>query len=102
MATPLCHQIYQGSDSTATGTTYAIGGGTVQLVTIGKNVIFRLTATTPVNIRFGDASLTTATANDLYVPANLPEFFDMGSNLTTIAIYAAAASSVNICLRSRQ
>lgn len=101
MATPLCYQIHQGSDSTASGSTTAVGAGAIALVTIGKNQIFRLVCSTPVNIRFGDSSITTATGNDVLVPANLPEFFDMGSNLSTIAIFAVAASSVNISIVSR-
>jgi hypothetical protein len=101
MATPLFYQIHQGSDSTPSGSTTAIGTGAIAVITIGQNTIFRLIATTPVNIRFGNSSITTATAQDLLVPANLPEFFDMGTNLTTIAVYAPAASSVNISLVSR-
>jgi hypothetical protein len=101
MATPLCYQIHQGSDTTASGSTTAIGAGATVVIPIGQNQIFRLIASTPVNIRFGDSSLTTATANDVLVPANLPEFFDMGTNLSTIAIFAVAAASVNISIVSR-
>lgn len=101
MATPVFFQIHQGSDSVASGTTYVMGTGATQVVSIGKNNIFRITATTGVNIRFGDSSITTATANDVYVPGNMPpEFFDMG-NMTTIAILAVAASNVNISIVSR-
>lgn len=101
MSTPLSYQIHQGSNTTASATNTSIGTGAIGLFTIGKNVIFRIVASTPVNIRFGDSAITTATASDVLVPANLPEFFDMGANLTTIAVFAVAAAVVNISIVSR-
>jgi hypothetical protein len=102
MATPLFYQIHSNSsDSVASGITTAITTGAVATFTIGPNKIFRIVATTPVNVRFGDSNITTATAQDVYIPANYVEFFDMGTNLTTIAVFAAAASSVNVSIVSR-
>jgi len=101
MSTPLSYQIHQGSDTTPSGTTIAVGAGLSVTFKVNKNNIFRVICSTPINIRFGDDSITTATADDVLVPANLPEFFDMGTNLSTIAIFAVAASSVNISICSR-
>lgn len=100
MATPLVFPIVKGSDSVANGVTTSIGSGTVATFTVNPNTLFRITATTAINVRFGDASITTATAQDLQIPANTPEIFDSG-NATTIAVFAVATASVNVVLLAR-
>jgi len=100
MATPLFYPIVKGSDGVANATTTAITAGAVATFTVNPNTLFRITGTTGINVRFGDSSITTATANDMYIPANLPEIFDSG-NATTIAVYAVANSSVNVTLLAR-
>lgn len=100
MATQLIFPIIKGSDGVANATTTAVGAGTVVTFTVNPNTLFRITGTTGINVRFGDSSITTATAQDMYIPANLPEIFD-SSNATTIAVYAVAASSVNVTLLAR-
>lgn len=100
MATQLIFPIVKGSDGVANGTTTSVGSGTSSVFTVNPNTLFRITATVGINVRFGDASITTATANDLYIPANTPEIFDSG-NATSIAVFAAATSSVNVVLLAR-
>jgi hypothetical protein len=100
MATPLFIPIFRGSDSGTGSSTTAIGTGAVGVFQLGNNVVIRVVATVAVNIRFGDSSITTATAQDIYLPANTVELFDMGTN-TAIAVFAAAASSFNLSIVSR-
>lgn len=100
MSTPLSYQIHSGSNGNAGATNTSIGTGTVATFAFGPNTILRIVASTPVNIRFGTAAITVATANDILIPANVPEFFDMGGN-TGIAIFAVATSVVNISVVSR-
>jgi hypothetical protein len=100
MATPVVYPIVRGSDALASGVTTAVGTGAVGIFTVNPNTLFRIVATTPVNVRFGTSAITTATAQDMYIPANVPEIFDSGS-ATTIAVFAVAAASVNVVLLSR-
>jgi len=100
MATPRFYSIVKGSNGVANATNTAILAGNVAIFTIGANTLFRITATAGVNIRFGDASITTATANDLYLPPNLPEIFDSG-NTVKIAVFAVANATVNVTLLAR-
>lgn len=100
MATPLFFEIHHGSNGVASATTTAIGIGAISVFQIGQNNIVRIVATTAVNVRFGDTNITTATAQDVLVPANTVQYFDMGTSVA-IAVFAVAASSVNISIVSR-
>ena len=58
-------------------------------------MLFRIAVSLPVTIRFGTTTnLTTATATDIYIPANTPEIFDMGHINNAICIYAFNAATV--------
>lgn len=100
--TPISFQIpANGSNSTPSAVTTAIGAGATSVFTIGHNNIIRVIASTPVNIRFGPTGLTTATVQDILIPAGVAEFFDMGRQHECIAVFATAASSFNYAIVSR-
>jgi hypothetical protein len=105
MATPVCFPITQiGNNTTASGTTISVAATSVSTpIVIGNNVLFRIVATTPINVRFGPTGLNTASANDVYIPAGVIDIHDMGANLNTIVIYnpGASAVSVNVSILSR-
>jgi hypothetical protein len=106
MSTPLCYPIIsEGNDSTANGKTLTLATGAVSTpIFIGKNHLFRIISSSPVNIRFGDATLTTATADDVQTSAGMPEIFDMGSNKDYIVLFNGGSgdATVNIVVVSRQ
>lgn len=64
-------------------------------IQIGHNQLVRFVATGPVNVRFGSA-LTTATAADVYLPANFPEIFDMGRGHEQVMFYNSGATAVTV------
>jgi hypothetical protein len=104
MATLLCFPINQiGNNATASATTVSINATSIANLTIGTNVLFRIVATGPINVRFGPTGLNTANANDVYIPANVIDTHDMGANLSCISIFnpGASAVSVNVSILSR-
>lgn len=95
--TPYSFQIIaQGGPSVASGASVAVAATSVSAaVAVGHNQLVRLVATGPVNVRFGSA-LTTATANDVYLPANFPEIFDMGRGHEQVMFYNPGATPVTV------
>jgi hypothetical protein len=61
----------------------------------GNDNIIRISASLPITVRFGpSATLSAATATDIYIPANSPEIFDLGHINNAFSIFAFQASTV--------
>ena len=94
IATPIFYQVVtNGTNTKANGASQAISITTIGTpITLGHNVLVRLVATSPMFVRFASAGATTATANDIYLPANVPEIFDMGRYNEVIVPFGGAAT----------
>lgn len=105
MSTPLSYTIVAGgNNATPSAFSFTIAAsGVAQPINIGHNQLIRVVSTAPVYIRFGPTTLTTATASDVYLPANVIELYDMGRQNENIAVFNGGASSaiVNITIVSR-
>lgn len=101
MATQLFYPVPAVTSGNASATTYAVTAGGTQAVVVGHNNFVRIVGTTAINVRFGPTGTVTATANDIYLPANVVEIFDMGRHANDICIYAVANSSVNVAIISK-
>lgn len=66
-----------------------------QEIVLGNRVLFRIVSTQGVNVRFS-ADGSTASASDMYLPANTPQIFDMGDQNNTISIYNSSASTATV------
>lgn len=83
-----------GGNNTLYAATLGAGANS-GVITTGLDMIIRIAASGAICVRFGpSASLTAATATDIYVPANTPYVVDMGHINNAISIYAIAASTV--------
>lgn len=64
------------------------------VITTGFDMIIRIVASGPINIRFGNAStLTNAGATDILLPANVIEIWDMGHQNNGLSIWSQNAST---------
>lgn len=97
MATPLCYPINRlGNNTTPSGKTIAVAGSAVETYAVNPNNLVRIVSDQPVNIRFGPDGLTTATADDVYFPADFVEIHDMGTTMSTIAVFNPGTTSANV------
>lgn len=74
--------------------TLGAAGNSVNITT-GFDMLIRIVASGPIAIRFGaSATLTNAGTGDIYIPANIPDIWDMGHLNNAINIYSFNASTV--------
>jgi hypothetical protein len=91
-------QVAPAGNGTAANTIYAATLGSTAnsgVITTGFDMIIRVVCSQASTIRFGpSASLTAATATDIYLPANVPYIVDMGHQNNAISIYSTAANNI--------
>lgn len=86
-----------GNQTDANGGNQAVGATSVGTpITLGHNTIVRLVATGPLNVRFAAAGTTTASANDIYIPANVECIFELGRYNEVIVPYNSGAASATL------
>lgn len=99
MSTPLSYTIVAGGNNTTPSSfTLAIPTTTVAPLQIGHNQLIRVVSDQPVFIRFGGATTATATNQDVYLPANVVEVFDMGRANENVVVYNAGTTTANVNL----
>jgi len=81
----------------ATAQLVAIGAGSLLSTVITGVEIVRLVATGNCHVRFGDNASIVALGTDMYLPANVPEFFSLHGD-TYIAVIRDAALAGWLCI----
>lgn len=90
-----------GSNVTPCGGRTVLIAGLNTVLVVGHNNILRLTPDVNVNIRFGPATLTTATALDYFIPAGKSEIIDMGQTNEAMVVFAGGIGNLYYTILSR-
>lgn len=65
-------------------------------IVIGNNAIFMISATGPINIRFGKSGMAAASASDFYLPMNSPATFDLSDIHDRIRVFNPGTGSIDV------
>lgn len=84
-----------GVQDTTKSAALASGSSTAEIV-LGTNVTFTVWGTQQINVRFGPAGLSAATATDFGIPANTLVILDTGEEFKSIRVFNNGASAADI------
>ncbi len=106
MAVQIFYPVIPASLGTASNTIYSATLGAAAnsgVINTGPDMIIRVAASGPITIRFGAAAtITAATASDMYIPSGVVQIFDMGHLNNAIWIFSVnAATSVTVSTISK-
>jgi hypothetical protein len=73
-----------------------VAGASAVSTEITDAEVVRLYSTTDCHIRFGDFATVAAVATDMFLPKNLPEYFNLRGNRWIAVIQDSAGGTLNI------